>query len=89
MEYIYNTKGTCSRQIRVELDGDIVKNVTFFGGCEGNLKAIPLLVKGMTVDQVQERLSGITCGMKSTSCGDQLAKAVKLAYESGQGGQTE
>ena len=84
MEYIYNTQGTCSRQIKVELEGNIVKNVTFFGGCEGNLKAIPRLVEGLTVDQVQERLSGITCGMKSTSCGDQLAKAVKLAYESSQ-----
>lgn len=86
MEYIYNTQGTCSRQIRVELEGNIVKNVTFFGGCEGNLKAIPRLVQGLTVEQVQERLSGITCGMKSTSCGDQLAKAVKLAYESSQNG---
>ena len=89
MEYIYNTQGTCSRQIKVELEGDVVKNVTFFGGCDGNLKAIPRLVEGLTIDQVQERLSGITCGMKSTSCGDQLAKAVKLAYESAAGNQMD
>ena len=80
MEYIYNTQGTCSRQIKIELDGDIVKNVVFFGGCDGNLKAIPSLVKGMTVEEVQKRLSGITCGWKNTSCGDQLAKALGEAY---------
>ena len=80
MEYLYKTQGTCARQIKVELDGNIIKNVEFFGGCDGNLKAIPSLVKGLTVDEVQKRLSGITCGLKKTSCGDQLAKALGEAY---------
>ena len=84
MVYVYKTKGTCSIQIRLELDGDIVRNVSFFGGCDGNLKGIPRLVEGMTVDEVERRLSGITCGWKSTSCPDQLARAVRQAYEESQ-----
>lgn len=80
-EYMYQTQGTCSRQIRVELEGAVVKNVVFYGGCDGNLKAIPKLVEGLTVDQVEEKLSGITCGFKSTSCADQLARAVRQAYQ--------
>ncbi len=74
MSYIYKTKGTCSTQIEVELDGNIVKNVKFTGGCQGNLQAIPRLVEGMTVEEVERRISGIHCGMKNTSCGDQLAR---------------
>lgn len=81
MSYIYKTKGTCSTQIEVELDGNIVKNVKFTGGCQGNLQAIPRLVEGMTVEEVERRISGIHCGMKNTSCGDQLAKALREAYE--------
>ncbi len=81
MSYIYKTKGTCSSQIEVELDGDVVKYVKFTGGCKGNLQAIPRLVEGMTVDEVTRRISGIQCGMKGTSCGDQLAKALREAYE--------
>ena len=81
MTYTYKTKGTCSTQIDVDLDGDVVKNVKFTGGCHGNLQAIPRLVEGMTVDEVERRISGIKCGMKSTSCGDQLAKALREAYE--------
>ena len=65
----------------VELDGNIVKNVTFTGGCQGNLQAIPRLVEGMTVEEVERRISGIHCGMKNTSCGDQLAKALREAYD--------
>jgi uncharacterized protein (TIGR03905 family) len=80
MSYIYKTKGTCSTQIEVELDGDVVKDVKFTGGCHGNLQAIPRLVQGMTVDEVERRISGIHCGMKNTSCGDQLAKALREAY---------
>ncbi len=75
----YQTRGTCARQISLDLDGDTVHNVRFFGGCDGNLKAIPILVEGLTVDQVAEKLSGIRCGAKNTSCGDQLAKAVQAA----------
>lgn len=80
-EYLFDTHGTCARQIKFELEGNIVKNVTFFGGCDGNLKAIPKLVEGMTVEEVSEKLSGITCGFKKTSCGDQLALALRTAYE--------
>jgi uncharacterized protein (TIGR03905 family) len=81
MSYIYRTNGTCSSQIEVELDGDVVKNVVFTGGCPGNLQAIPRLVEGMKVDEVVKRISGIQCGMKNTSCGDQLAKALREAYD--------
>ena len=84
MSYLYKTKGTCSSQIEVELDGNIVKNVKFTGGCSGNLQAIPKLVEGMTVDEVESRISGISCNGKGTSCGDQLAKAVRAAYEASQ-----
>ena len=80
MAYVYKTKGTCSSKIEVELDGNIVKNVKFTGGCPGNLQAIPKLVEGMTVEEVEKRISGVRCGMKNTSCGDQLAKAVREAY---------
>lgn len=81
MRYLYKTHGTCSSLIEVELDGNIVKNVVFTGGCDGNLKAIPKLVEGLTVEQVEEKISGIHCGFKNTSCGDQLAKACRAAYE--------
>lgn len=81
MSYVYKTKGTCSSQIEVELEGNIVRNVKFTGGCHGNLQAIPKLVEGMTVEEVERRISGIRCGMKNTSCGDQLAKACRAAYE--------
>lgn len=80
MSYLYKTKGTCASQIEVELEGNIVRNVKFTGGCHGNLQAIPKLVEGMTIEEVERRISGIRCGMKNTSCGDQLAKAVREAY---------
>ncbi len=81
MSYRYKTRGTCSTMIDVELDGNIIKNVKFTGGCHGNLQAIPKLVEGLTVEQVEEKLTGISCGGRPTSCGDQLAKAVRAAYE--------
>lgn len=80
--YVYKTKGTCSKQIDVELEGNIVKYVKFYGGCHGNLQAIPKLVEGLTVEEVEEKLSGISCNGRPTSCGDQLAKACREAYES-------
>lgn len=80
MTFTYRTKGTCSSQIELELEGDIIKRVTFFNGCDGNAKGIAKLVEGMTVDQIKSRLTGIQCGRKSTSCPDQLAKAVEEAY---------
>ena len=79
MSYLYRTRGTCSSLIEVELDGDVVKNVKFTGGCNGNLQAIPKLVEGLTVDQVEDKLSGISCNGRGTSCGDQLAKACRAA----------
>lgn len=83
MEYIYKTQNTCSTEIKLELDGNIVKNVVFTGGCNGNLKAIPILVDGWTVEQIEEKCKGITCGRRPTSCADQLACAVRKAYEAG------
>jgi uncharacterized protein (TIGR03905 family) len=82
MSYTYKTKGTCSSKITFDLDGDIVKNIRFTGGCNGNLKGIASIVDGMTVDEINKKLSGIKCGFKSTSCPDQLAKAVVEAYNS-------
>ena len=81
MPFVYKTRGTCASMIELELDGNIVHNVKFTGGCHGNLQAIPKLVEGMTVEEVEERISGIRCGFKNTSCGDQLAKACRAAYE--------
>ena len=81
MSYIYKTKGTCSTQIELDLDGDVVHNVKFTGGCNGNLKGIGALVKGNKIDDVIAKLSGIKCGFKPTSCPDQLAKALKQIKE--------
>jgi len=78
MVYTYKTRGTCSSQIQIELNDDkTIKNVEFLGGCNGNLKGIGRLVLGMSIDEVIDRLEGITCGFKATSCPDQLAKALK------------
>lgn len=81
MNYSYKTKGTCSQQIDFEINGDVITNVKFYGGCDGNLKAIPKLVDGMTADQIAEKCAGIQCGFKNTSCADQLARAVLEAKE--------
>ena len=79
MNYDYKTKGTCSREISFEVEDGKVKNVQFFGGCNGNLKGIGALVEGMDIEDVIARVEGIRCGMKSTSCPDQLAQALKAA----------
>ena len=79
--YDYKTENTCSQIISLDLDGNIVHNVSFMGGCSGNLKAIPILIEGWTVEQIEEKLAGIRCGRRPTSCADQLAKAVRVAYE--------
>lgn len=81
MEYVYKTSKVCSSEIHFNIDGNVITNVVFYGGCNGNLKAISKLVDGMTVEQIEEKLSGNLCGMKPTSCADQLAKAVRRAYE--------
>ena len=75
----YKPKGVCSQLIQFELDGDIVKNVQFLGGCNGNLQGISKLTEGMKADDVIERLQGIKCGFKNTSCPDQFACALKEA----------
>ena len=78
MKYRYKTVGTCSQQIDFELDdNNILSNVQFYGGCNGNLKGIGKLVEGLSAQEVIKRLEGIPCGMKSTSCPDQLAVALK------------
>ena len=79
MQYEYKTKGTCSQRIFFEIEDGKVKNVQFVGGCNGNLKGISQLIEGMDADEVISRLEGTTCGMKQTSCPDQLAKALKEA----------
>ena len=75
----YVTKGVCSRAIDLELDGDIIRSVKFNGGCAGNTQGIAALVVGMKASDAIERLSGIRCGFKATSCPDQLARALEQA----------
>lgn len=77
MQYEYKTKGTCSQRILFEIEDRKLKNVQFLGGCNGNLKGIGSLVEGMDIEEVIRRLDGIHCGMKPTSCPDQLAAALK------------
>ena len=79
--YDYKTHDTCSQLISLDLDGDRVHNVKFEGGCNGNLKAVPILVEGMTVEEIESKLGGVLCGRRPTSCADQLSKAVREAYE--------
>ena len=79
MQYEYTTKGTCSRSILFEIEDGKLKNVQYIGGCNGNLKGIGKLVEGMDVQEVITRLEGTTCGMKNTSCPDQLAQALIAA----------
>lgn len=81
MQFEYKTQGTCSQRIFFDIEDGKVKNVQFLGGCNGNLKGIGSLVEGMNIDDVITRLEGTTCGLKSTSCPDQLAKALKAAKE--------
>jgi len=74
---IYHPKGTCSREIRIQYEGEIVSSIEVIGGCNGNLKGVSALIKGMKIKDVIERLDGIRCGFKSTSCPDQIARALK------------
>ncbi len=80
MKYSYITSGVCSRKIDFEVENGTLKSVSYLGGCNGNLQGICKLVKGMKIDDVIEKLSGIRCGMKTTSCPDQLSKAL-LEYK--------
>lgn len=79
MKYTYKTQQTCASSISFDIENDIVTNVSFTGGCNGNLKAIAKLVDGMTADQIAGILKGNTCGFRKTSCADQLATAVLKA----------
>ena len=81
MQFEYKTKGTCSQQIFFDVEEGKVKNVQFIGGCNGNLQGISALVDGMDIEEVISRIEGIHCGMKPTSCPDQLATALKQAKE--------
>lgn len=75
----YLTENTCSKIISLDLDGDKVHNIQFMGGCDGNLKTLPILLEGWSVGEIEQKLSGIACGRRGTSCSDQLAKAVRAA----------
>ena len=81
MHFEYKTENTCSTLIEMDVEGGVVSNIRFIGGCNGNLKAIPILVDGMKAEDIAKKLSGLTCGRRPTSCGDQLAKAVLAAKE--------
>ncbi|MBQ8659376.1 MAG: TIGR03905 family TSCPD domain-containing protein [Bacilli bacterium] len=81
MNYVYKTSGTCSVQISFDINGDVITNIKFMGGCPGNLNALSKLLEGQTVSYIEENLSGNLCGGRGTSCADQLAKAVRKAYE--------
>ncbi len=82
MKYSYTPQGTCSRLIELEINNGIVEDVRFTGGCNGNLQGLASLVKGMREEEVIKRLEGIKCGTKSTSCPDQLAKALRMIQQS-------
>ena len=76
MTFSYKTTGTCSRYINITVEGNTITDVQFMGGCDGNLKGIASLVRGMNIDDAIAKLSGIRCGLKPTSCPDQLARAL-------------
>lgn len=77
MDYVYKTKGVCSRSIHFTVEDNRVKNVSFEGGCHGNAQGVSALIEGMDVDEAIRRIKGIRCGMKATSCPDQLACALE------------
>ena len=81
MQFEYKTKGTCSQHILFEVEANKVKSVQFIGGCNGNLKAISKLVEGKSAEEISDVLAGNTCGMKNTSCADQLSKALRVAAD--------
>lgn len=81
MRYQYKTKNTCSQVISFDIEGNVIKNIEFLGGCDGNLKAIAKILDGATVEEIEDKLLGNTCGRRPTSCADQLARAVREAYD--------
>ena len=80
MRYEYKTENTCSQIISFDINGNVITNIEFYGGCNGNLKAIAKLLEGATVEEIEKKLLGNTCDRRPTSCGDQLARAVRAAY---------
>lgn len=80
MRYEYKTKNVCSQIIRFDINDNVISNIEFYGGCSGNLKAISKLLEGATVEEIEQKLLGNTCGRRPTSCADQLAIAVREAY---------
>lgn len=81
MHYKHYNQMTCSQYVEFDINGDIVTNISFYGGCNGNLKAIAKLCEGMSVSEIEAKLKGNTCGPRPTSCADQFAIAVREAYE--------
>ena len=81
MHYTYTPKMVCSRKIDFDIDGNVITNISFEGGCNGNLKAISKILDGWTVEQIESKIRGNKCGLRTTSCADQLAIAVRRAYE--------
>lgn len=81
MRYEYKTKDTCAQTISFDIEGNIITNIEFYGGCNGNLKAIASLLDGCTVEEIESKLKGNLCGRRPTSCADQLAIAVREAYD--------
>lgn len=77
MEYRFTPRGVCSREMIIEVEGDIIKSVQIIGGCAGNTVGVSRLIQGMRIDEAIKRLKGIPCGIKSTSCPDQLALALE------------
>ncbi len=75
--FVYKPKGVCAREMRFEMDGDIIQNVTIVGGCAGNLLGISRILRGKHIDEVLDSFEGVRCGVKQTSCPDQIAKALK------------
>lgn len=81
MDFSYQTEGVCASRINFHLEGNVVTNIEFIGGCNGNLKAISKILDGYTVEEIESKVLGNTCRTKPTSCADQLAKAVRKAYD--------
>ena len=83
MRFRYTTENVCSQEIHFDLEGNVVRGIEFLGGCSGNLKAISKLLEGATVEEIEAKLLGNTCGRRPTSCTDQLARAVRKVYDNG------
>ncbi len=81
MKYSYKTNSVCSREINFDINGNVITNISFVGGCNGNLKALSKVLDGYTVEEIEAKLKGNTCGFRQTSCADQLSKAVRKAYD--------